>query len=141
MTLKIGEKELKVKFAFEPTIKTKVLSRMAKLEKEINNNGGELEDIEEMLGFLPELLLVGLQKYQQEEYGFDYDTGEGKEELVKEMFGLIEEYFDTNEEKDAFSLYQELVEEALKNGILRSRYEKIKAEDGNQEEAEEEQKK
>lgn len=121
LTLKIGEKELNVKYGYEATLKTKLLSRMAKRE-----SGGteSMENVEELLLFLPELLLVGLQKFHSDDYGFDYESGKGKDEQIAKMFSLIEDYIDENDEEDAITLYNELTEEMMKNGFLKSMYQK-----------------
>lgn len=121
LTLKIGEKELNVKYGYEATLKTKLLSRMAKRE-----NGGteSMENAEELLLFLPEFLLVGLQKFHSAEYGFDYENGKGKDEQISKMFSLIEDYIDGNDEEDAITLYNALTEEMMKNGFLKSMYQK-----------------
>lgn len=125
-TLKIGDKELKIKFGYEATLKTRLLSKLAKKE---NNNNDEnandgLESMEELFLFLPEFLLVGLQKYHSDEFGFDYTTGAGKDEQLNKVFGLIEEYFDSNENADAITLYNLLTEEMLQNGFLKSYFQK-----------------
>lgn len=121
LTLKIGEKELDVKYGYEATLKTKLLSRMAKRE-----SGGteSMESVEELLLFLPEFLLVGLQKFHSDDYGFDYESGKGKDEQIVKMFSLIEDYIDENDEEDAITLYNELTEEMMKNGFLKSMYQK-----------------
>ncbi len=121
MTLKIGEKELNVKFGFEATLKTRLLSRMAKMEKAKESG---MESMEDMMLFLPDVLLIGLQKFHSEEYGFNYENGEGKNEQLEKMFSLIEEYFDSNEEEDAITLYNKLTEEMLRNGFLKSQFQK-----------------
>ncbi len=121
MTLKIGEKELNVKFGFEATLKTRLLSRMAKMEKSKENG---MESMEDMMLFLPDVLLIGLQKFHSDEYGFNYETKEGKEEQLEKMFPLIEEYFDSNEKEDAITLYNGLTEEILQNGFLKSQFQK-----------------
>ncbi len=121
MKLKIREKELNVKFGFEATLKTRLLSRMAKMEKE---KEGGMESMEDMMLFLPDVLLIGLQKFHSDEYGFNYENGEGKNEQLEKMFPLIEEYFDSNEEEDAITLYNGLTEEMLQNGFLKSQFQK-----------------
>ncbi len=121
MTLKVGEKELNVKFGFEATLKTRLLSRMAKMEKE---KEGGMESMEDMMLFLPDVLLIGLQKFHSDEYGFNYENGEGKNEQLEKMFPLIEEYFDFNEKEDAITLYNGLTEEMLQNGFLKSQFQK-----------------
>lgn len=120
LILKIAEKELKVKFGYEATLKTRLLSKMAKNEGENES----IEDIENLLLFLPELLLVGLQKFHSDEYGFEYESGNGKEQQVEKMFTLVEDYMDENEEEDAITLYKSLTNEMLQNGFLKSQYQK-----------------
>lgn len=126
LKLKIGDKELNVKYAYEPTLKCRVLSRMVKKEseKESKNEIEAMEATEELLLFLPEMLLVGLQKFHSDEYGFDWETGEGKEEQVSKMFTLIEEYFDSNDKEDAITFYNALSEEMLSDGFLRSQFQR-----------------
>lgn len=121
LTLKIGEKELNVKYGYEATLKTRLLSRMAKKESSGTEN---IESIEEILLFLPELLLVGLQGFHSDEYGFAYESGKGKEEQLSKMFPLIEEYVDNTSEGDAVTLYHSLTNEMLENGFLKSLYQK-----------------
>lgn len=121
LVLKIGEKELQVKYAYEATVRTGLLP---KLVKKGNNENGTIEDVEELLLFLPEFLLVGLQKFHSDEYGFEYESGKGKDEQVKKMFSLIEDYLDSNEEEDAISLYTALSEEMLQNGFLKKLFQK-----------------
>lgn len=121
MVLKVGEKELKVKFGYEATLKTRLLSKMASSESKEKDN---IKNIEDILLFLPEFLLVGLQKFHFDEYGFDWESGEGKEKNIPAMFSLIEEYMDSNEDEDAITLYNELTNEMMKNGFLKSMYQK-----------------
>lgn len=123
LKLKLDSRELDVKYGFEATLKTKLLSKMAKNEVQSKSeDGNEMDKIEKMLLFIPELLLVGLQKFHKDEYGFDYVNGKGKDEQVEKAFSLIEEYFDANPEEDAITLYSALTEEMLQNGFLKSQF-------------------
>lgn len=127
LNLKIGEKELKVKFGYEATLKTRLLSRVAKREaKNENSDKSEVENIEDALLFIPEILLVGLQKFHKEEYGFDYVTGEKKEEQLDKMFALIDEYCDI-EGNDVTKLHNDLQGELLEDGFLANKLHKEKA--------------
>lgn len=121
LTLKIGEKELKVKYGYEATLKTRLLSRLAKNEASEENG---MESAERMLLFLPEFLLVGLQKFHSDEYSFNYEKGTGKDEQIEKMFSLIEDYIDNNEEEDAITLYNALSNELVENGFLKSQLQK-----------------
>lgn len=124
LTLKIGDSELKVKYGYEATLKTKLLSRLSKKEGARENSDSGMDSAEDMLLFLPDFLLVGLQKFHSDEFGFDYETGKGKEEQIEKMFGLIDDYLDSNETEDAITLYNALTEEMLRNGFLKSQFRK-----------------
>ena len=76
MTLNIGDKELKIKFGYKPTLKERIVSRMVKLTKnsESNDDGAiNAERMEDLFLFLPEILLVGMQVYH-EDFRYNYDT-------------------------------------------------------------------
>lgn len=120
MKLKIGEKELKIKFGYKPTLKGRIISKMAKAGNVMGDDGDtDIEKVEDLLLFLPEVLLVGLQVFHKDEYGYDYDTGEGKEEKLEKVFDIVEEYCD-NENGDMMKLFEELQEAMLQDGFLRS---------------------
>lgn len=118
MKLKIKDNEFDIKFGFEATLKSRIISRIVKLEDmESKDNVGEVENLEELLLTLPELLLVGLQK-NHEEYRYDYDTEGGKGEQLEKTFSLIEDYLDY-ENGDAIELFKDMENEMLKNGFLK----------------------
>lgn len=121
MTLKIGEKELQVKFGFRATLKTRLLSRMAKLDVKQEESDG-MENVENLMMLLPEFLLVGLQKFHSDEFGFDLDTNKGKEEQIEKVFDIIDDYLDANEDTDAIELYNSLTQEMLNNGFLKKQF-------------------
>lgn len=123
MTLKIGEKELKVKFGYEPTLKARLLSRMAKMGVEMQGNSDSMETIEDMLLFIPEVLLVGLQKEHKDEFGYNLDTREGYEEQKEKVFSLVAEHLDSGE-IDAVDFFNELQEEMTRNGFLKKMFER-----------------
>lgn len=121
MTLKVGEKEFKITFGYEATLKSRLLSRMAKMSVNMGENDGDLERVEDMLLFIPEVVLVGLQK-EHEEYRYNLDTKDDYEEKKNMAFSLIAEYLD-NGENDAIELFNELQEEMTKNGFLKKMFE------------------
>lgn len=123
MKLKIGKKELKIKFGYKPTLKERLISRIVKTsrtngEDEIEN----MEKIEDLLLFLPEILLIGLQVHH-EEYRYDYDTKEGKEEQLEKAFDLIDEY-STQDNADLMKLFNDLQEEMKNDSFLASLFQK-----------------
>lgn len=124
LKLNIGSKELKVKFSYEATLKTRLLSKLAKNNSQPDKEEtDDFERMEDMLLFLPEFLLIGLQKYHKDEYGFDYESGAGKEEQIEKSFALIDEYCDIDG-CDVMTLYKDLQEEMLNDGFLASLFQK-----------------
>lgn len=121
MTLKVGEKEFKITFGYEATLKSRLLSRVANMSTSMQSEEG-LEKMEDMLLFIPEIVLVGLQK-EHEEYRYNLDTKENYEEKKNEVFSLVAEYLD-NGEHDATELFSELEEELLRNGFLKKMFER-----------------
>lgn len=122
LNLKIGEKELSISFGYEATLKTRLLSKLARMTSTSDNENGDFEQIEDILLTIPEILLIGLQKHHSNEYGFNLDTKEGYEESLSKAFSLVAEYLD-NEENDAFELFNQLQEEMTSNGFLKKMFE------------------
>lgn len=117
LKIKVGKKELKVKFGYKPTLKERVLSKVAKYSR-IKGDGDDvdLEKVEDLLLYLPELLLVGLQVHHPE-YRYDYDTKEGKEEKLNEIFDIIDEY-SCEDDADLVKLFNDIQGEMLKDSFL-----------------------
>lgn len=123
MKLKIGENEYSIKFGYKPTLKERLISRIVKMSKtdgadEIEN----MEKIEDLLLFLPEILLVGLQVHH-EDFRYDYDTKDGKEEQLNKAFDLIDEY-STQDGADLMQLFNDLQEEMKTDSFLASLFQK-----------------
>ena len=121
MVLKVGKKEYKIKYAYEPVLKCRIISRLVRL---VDNEDADLDltKVEDVLLFLPDMLLVGLQKFHKDEFGFNYITGEGREESLSKAFALIEDYSD--ESGDLVELFSQLQNELLENGFLSSLFQK-----------------
>lgn len=117
LKLKIKDKEYNIKFGYGATLKSKLVSKMAKMGDLNTEDNEDFEKIENFLLFLPEMLLVGLQKFHKDEFGFDYLTGDGKTEMLEKVYDIIDDYC---EEKDAMSLFIQLQEEMLQNGFLKN---------------------
>lgn len=116
MEIKLSGKEYTVKFGYAPVYKNKIIPRLIEMEQK----GEELEVIDNMLGFLPEFLLVGLQKFHADEFGFDFDDKEAKEKQLAKMYDLLDDYLDPENEEggDLQSLYNDLSAEMEKNSFL-----------------------
>lgn len=116
MKIKLNGKEYTVKFGYAPVYQNRIIPRVVGMGQQ----GDELEAINKMLGFLPEFLLVGLQKFHADEFGFEFDDKEAKEKQLVKMYDLLDDYLDPeNEEgKDIMSLYDDLTAELEKNSFL-----------------------
>lgn len=116
MKIKLNGKEYTVKFGYAPVYQNRIIPRVVGMGQQ----GDELEATDNMLGFLPEFLLVGLQKFHADEFGFDFDDKEAKEKQLVKMYDLLDDYLDPeNEEgKDIMSLYNDLTAELEKNSFL-----------------------
>lgn len=119
MKLKIGEKELNIKFGYKPTLKERLISRIVRMSKTDSEDEAEsIKKIEDLLLFLPEILLVGLQVHHKD-FRYDYDTKEGKEEQLNKAFDLIDEY-STQDGADLIQLFNELQDEMKNDSFLAS---------------------
>lgn len=116
MKIKLSGKEYTVKFGYAPVYQNRIIPRVVGMGQQ----GDKLEAINNMLGFLPEFLLVGLQKFHADEFGFDFEDKEAKEKQLVKMYDLLDDYLDPeNEEgKDIMSLYDDLTAELEKNSFL-----------------------
>lgn len=119
MKLKIGEKEYSIKFAYKPTLKERIISKFVKFADLSNDDKkAYFEKIEDLLLFLPEAVLVGLQVHYPE-FKYNCDTGEGKEEKLEKAFALVEEYMDS-EGADVMEFFNQIQEALLQDSFLRS---------------------
>ena len=112
--IKIGGKEYKIYYAMEPTVKSGILTKMAKLQ----DVEMDFDTIGNLLGIMTELLLVGLQKFHHEEFGYKYDSEEEKESAMSKAYSLMDEIADGDSEMDYIELYNKLQSEMLENGFF-----------------------
>lgn len=120
MIIKIKGKEYKIKFGYKPTLKERIISKVVRFSNITNEN--DLEKIEDLLLFLPELILVGLQ-VNHEEFRYNIDTGEGKEEQLEKSFNLIEEYLE-EDNADILDLFVRLQEALTEDSFLSTLFQK-----------------
>ena len=115
MKIKLSGKEYTVKFGYAPVVKNKIIPRLVGMEQQ----GEGLEVIDNMLEFLPEFLLVGLQKFHADEFGFDFNDKEAKEKQLVKVYDLLDDYLDPENEEggDLQSLYNDLSAEMEKNSF------------------------
>ncbi len=113
-----------IKFGIEATTKSGILKKI----KEVQQSGDDfVDEIEMTLNMLPEFLLVGLQKRHKDEFGYDYNTNEGKEEAKTKVCELIDEYTD-QEDSSIRELFEELLKEVMQNGFFKKEVLRMKAE-------------
>ena len=113
-----------IKFGIEATTKSGILKKI----KEVQQSGDDfVDEIEMTLNMLPEFLLVGLQKRHKDEFGYDYNTNEGKEEAKTKVYELIDEYTD-QEDSSIKELFEELLKEVMQNGFFKKEVLQMKAE-------------
>ena len=120
MIIKIKDKEYKIKFGYKPTLKERIISKVVRFANITNEN--DLEKIEDLLLFLPELILVGLQ-VNHEDFRYNIDTGEGKEEQLEKSFNLIEEYLE-EDNADILNLFARLQEALTEDSFLSALFQK-----------------
>lgn len=120
MIIKIKDKEYKIKFGYKPTLKERIISKVVRFSNITNEN--DLEKIEDLLLFLPELILVGLQ-VNHEDFRYNIDTGEGKEEQLEKSFNLIEEYLE-EDNADILDLFVRLQEALTEDSFLSALFQK-----------------
>ena len=88
--MNIAGKEVNIKFGYKPTLKERIISRVVKLNDSINKDGElDMEKVEDLLLFLPELLLVGMQVHHKD-FRYDYDTKEGKQKQLDKKLEHVE---------------------------------------------------
>ena len=113
-TINIGGNDYKIYYAIEPTIKSKLLKRLANVES-IENWG--VDNFDKLFEIITEMLLIGLQKEHKDAFGYNYATEEGKEEAMSKVYSLLDD-FSADENADFFDLFHKLQDELLENGFF-----------------------
>ena len=117
-TLVINGNEYKIKYGYEATARCGVIEKVNKLEEVLNSTENmEIADLNKLLQILPELLLAGLQKFHKDEFGYNYETEEGKSDALNKAYELVDDYFDADD-ADIIDLFNLLTEEMVQNGFL-----------------------
>lgn len=113
MKITLNGKEYTIKFGYKAVVDNKIIPVLVSLE---TTNETELEKIDKVLGFLPEFLLVGLQKFHSDEFGFENE--EEKKTKLGKVFDLLDDYFESEDGGDFKELYQGLSKELEDNSFL-----------------------
>ena len=120
--IKIGKKEYSIYFAMQPTVQSGIVGKLAQVEE---RQEWGAENFGDFLATLTELLLVGLQKNYKDEFGYNYLTGEGKDEALSKAYDLMDQFAeDTDSDYDYTDLYNDLNAELLENGFFKKLFQK-----------------
>lgn len=121
MIFKAGNRELNVKFSYMAVYRSGIVEKMFKMSElnELDN----YEQLEATMGVVPELLLVGLQRYHRDEFGYQYESEDSKKQALEKVGDLIDIYFD-DDNADFMQLFADLQEELVNNGFFRNLSEK-----------------
>ena len=128
MKLNIGGKEINIKFGYKPTLKERIISKTVKFSKFSDKDGNvEMEKVEDLLMYLPEMLLVGMQVHHKD-FRYDYDTKEGKQKQLDKALDLVEKYMESEDADimEFFGKFQEaLTEDSFLASLFRKEQEKV----------------
>ena len=119
--IKIGEKEYDIFFAMQPTVQSGIVGKLAEVE---SRKEWGVENFGDFLAILTELFLVGLQKNHKDEFGYNYLTGEGKDEALSKAYDLMDQFAEDDSEYDFTDLFADLNEELLENGFFKKLFQK-----------------
>lgn len=123
MKMNIAGKEVNIKFGYKPTLKERIISKVVRLS-DISNEDGEtdMEKVEDLLLFLPELLLVGMQVHHKD-FRYDYDTKEGKQKQLEKSTDLVEKYMES-EDADIMEFFGKFQDALMEDSFLASLFRK-----------------
>lgn len=112
-TITMNGKDYDVQYGYKPVLQSKLLSRLAKNE----TSGEGVEVLENILTFLPDMLLVGLQINHKNEFGYDEINSDKYNKAYNKVLDMVAHYAD-EEDGDCIVLYGKLNEELEKNSFL-----------------------
>ena len=121
LSLKLGKAQLSIRFGYEATVRSKILKKLAALT--VDNDDDNFDRMGLMMEIVPEMILVGAQKFHSKDYGYDYKTEAGKEEALSKIYELLDDYFE-EEEADFSTLLESLQKELMENGFLSKMFKK-----------------
>jgi hypothetical protein len=113
--LNVNDKEYKIKFGYKALSKSNVLQDVIALENVTDES--DISVINELFGVLANLVLAGLQKFN-DEYKVDYDSPQSIKEGLEKVYDLLDDYADDENSNDIYTLLNELVNELTNNGFL-----------------------
>ena len=102
----VGDKDYKIRFDYRALARTDVLSRAEHMQDE-TNMAKVIEDT-------AEFLLVGLQKYHSDEFGFDDEAS--REDALDKVYDLMDKMDD--EDVDILDIFGKVSDELVITGFL-----------------------
>ena len=114
---KIHGKEYKVRYGYRTVCENDILDRVMNIGNSEDGTAKGL--INNLVKTTAELLLVGLQKYHSDKFG--YKSDKEKEEKINLLLDWLDDYEDEStedHEQDAATLLRDLQDELEKNGFL-----------------------
>ena len=123
--LKVDGNTYKVAYSYKTLVSSDILDRIQDVLGGAEEGETVFSKMKDMLKFVPELLLYGLQKNHKEQFGFE--TDEEKATQLDKVYDLIDNYEDehsTDEvaegemKPDAFTIFTELMLELESKGFL-----------------------
>ena len=129
MKMNIAGKEINIKFGYKPTLKERIISKVVRMSNITDENGEiDMEKVEDLLLFLPELLLVGMQVHHKD-FRYDYDTKEGKQKQLEKSTDLVEKYMES-EDADIMEFFGKFQDALMEDSFLANMFRKEKAKAG-----------
>ena len=104
--LTVGDKDYKIRFDYRALARTDVLSRAEGI--------AEVTDMAKVIEDTAEFLLVGLQKYHSDEFGFSDDAE--REEALDKVYALMDEM--DEHDVSVLDTFNAVSEELTKCGFL-----------------------
>ena len=122
--IKIGKKDYQIFFAMQPTVQSGIVGKLAKLE---GKEDWGVDNFGDFLALVTELFLVGLQKNHKEEFGYNYLTGEGKDEALSKAYDLMDQFAEDDSDYGFTDLFADLEKELLENGFFKKLFQQEQA--------------
>lgn len=122
---KVNEKTYKVKFGYGVLYKSDLIDRV--FTASLGDEEKPAESIKNLIGLTSELLLAGLQKRHSNEFGYDQDSEEERDEMIRKVCDLIDDYEEEHADDEVgedetppngYTLFNDLQGELVKNGFL-----------------------
>lgn len=140
ITLKVKDKEYKLKFGYKSFKKSGILKEVVAMQSKAKDSKEESEEnesqeknvenqvelLEEVLELNSKLVLIALQKHH-EEFRADYENEEEMNSLIDKVDDFMDDYMDEEDSMSIMELFNKLVDELFNNGFLSKKSEKLEA--------------